>query len=111
MAKQKLNLLQLSSRGVTQTGTRPTKVMRRQLWDTELFGIVLDNMPHDLLRHAITPCGSSSANAAEDSSVNDRSSQQPFIHRSFRPVRNGHGPDMPALSNKIRNRPMIFPTL
>ena len=72
---------------------------------------MLDNMPRDLLRHAIPPCCSSPADTAEDSSVNDRSSQQPFIHRSFHPVRNGHGPDMPALSNKIHNRPMIFPTL
>jgi len=61
-AKQKLDLLQLAAHFVTEACTGSPKVMRCHLRHTELRGVLFDDMPHNLLRHAFAPGCSRSTN-------------------------------------------------
>jgi hypothetical protein len=45
VSKQKLNLLQFAASDMVKTGTRAAEIMRRQLTQPELCGVVFDNVP------------------------------------------------------------------
>jgi hypothetical protein len=44
--QQKLNLFQLAPSAVAEAGTRSSKVMRREFYDSNLACVLLDDMPH-----------------------------------------------------------------
>src|SRR5258708_10866715 len=48
VAQQKLNLLKLAPGAVAETSTRPSKVMRRKFYDSNLACVLLNDMPHHL---------------------------------------------------------------
>src|SRR5580765_396745 len=48
VAQQKLNLFQLAPGAVAEAGTRSSKVMRREFYDSNLACVLLDDMPHHL---------------------------------------------------------------
>ncbi len=85
--------------------------MRRELQQAELRGVLLDDMPDDLLRDAVAPCPSCSANAPEQPPTGNSSGHEPIIECLLDLVRIGNGPDVACLPNKVNDRPMVFATL
>jgi hypothetical protein len=67
MPEQKLDLLKLPTRDVTEPGTRATQVMRRQLWYLCFRGAFLHYGPDDFFGHSSTPDGAALIYAAENS--------------------------------------------
>ena len=55
VAKQKLNLFQLAPGAMAEAGTRSSKVMRREFYDSNLACVLLDDMPHHFFRHFGAP--------------------------------------------------------
>ncbi len=49
-----LDLLQFSSRGVAESGTGPSKVVRSQFLQSDPFRGVFHDVPDSLLRHSFT---------------------------------------------------------
>ena len=54
MAQKELNLLQFSSCGVAESGTGPSKVVRSQFLQSDLFRGILLDVPDGFLGHAFT---------------------------------------------------------
>ena len=65
VAQQKLNLFQLASGAVAEAGTRSSKVMGREFYDSNLACVLLDDMPHHLFGHFGAPNGSRPADATK----------------------------------------------
>jgi hypothetical protein len=71
VSQKELDLLQLSSRGVAESGTRSAKVMRRQFLQSDPFRRILHDVPDGLLRHAVTQSPAHLGHPTEDlASVN-----------------------------------------
>jgi hypothetical protein len=65
VAQQKLDLFQLTPGAVTETGTRPSKVMGCKFYDSDLACVLLDDVPHHLFGHFRAPSRSRPANATK----------------------------------------------
>jgi hypothetical protein len=65
VAQQELNLFEFASRRVTQTGTGSSEVMRRELQDSNLPRVLLDDMPHHFFCHFVAPGLACSTDAAK----------------------------------------------
>ena len=84
MAEQKLDLLQLAARFVTEVCTGSSKVMRREVGGSELLRIGFDDMPDNFLSRAVAPGSSGSANARKYSSTRNSGSGEPYVDGSSR---------------------------
>jgi hypothetical protein len=67
-------------------GARATKIVRRELGNAQLCGMLLDNVPDDLFRNAVTPCLARFTDASKNSSKGDSSRLGPLINHLFYPV-------------------------
>lgn len=65
VAQQELNLFQLAPGAVAETGTRPSKIMWRELCNSHLGPVLLDKMPHHPLAHFGAPSRSPATDANE----------------------------------------------
>ena len=109
MAKQKLDLLKLSSRQLAEPCAGPSQVMRSQLSYSGPFCRFLNHMPDGFLGQAGAPDMPASAHSSKDPSLRDTGSCDPDLQFSSHPVWNRNGPDVPALTDHVNNCPMIFP--
>ena len=55
MPEEKLNLFEFTTRSMTEPGTCPSKVVRREPLYARFTGVLADRVPHCLLRQAVTP--------------------------------------------------------
>src|SRR6266849_3877960 len=55
VAQQKLNLFQLAPGAVAEAGTRSSKVMRHEFYNSNLACVLLDDMPHHFFGHFGAP--------------------------------------------------------
>ncbi len=85
--------------------------MRSELRNSQLWSIVFDDMPDNLLCHALAPGCSRSTNAPKQSPARNSGSGEPCVDGSVDPVWNGDGPDMTRFANQVNDRPMVFTTL
>jgi hypothetical protein len=111
MAKQELNLFQLSSRAMTKARTAPAQIVRRKIRDSSCLGTSFDYIPHGpRCESGFEPCASfqysSEYNALVDSGI-----RQPTIDKMLAPVGDGHCAQPPSLSHKIGNHPVVLPSL
>ena len=111
VAQQKLDLVQFPSGIAAQSSASPTEVMRGKIFNGCSFGAVLYDMPHDPLRHTISPSLACAANAPKHTAIAHTSRHKPRIDCALDPIRNGHRPDMPAFADQIDDGPVIFPPL
>lgn len=111
MAEQKLDLVQFPSGIAAQAGAGPTEVMRSQLINGCSFGAVLHDVPHNPLRHTISPSLARAANAPKHATFTQSCGRKPRVNGALDPVRYGHRPNMPGLANQINDRPVIIPAL
>jgi len=111
VSKQKLNLLQFAASDMAKTGTRAAKIMRRQLMQPELCGVVFDNVPDHSVSHKVAPSLASSTNTSGKLPATYTGRADPLLDRSRHPIRNRHGSDVPAISCQVDYGPVIFSTL
>ena len=79
MSELELNLLQLSSCGMTELRARAPQMVRSETSEARLCGIQLDYVPDDALRYTITPAFACSADATEYSPRMKFSRMDPLI--------------------------------
>ena len=109
--QQKLDLLQLTARGMTQASAGAPTIVRRQLRDTSPTGVLLDDVPNHLLCDAFSPHVSLFGYAAEDPPVRDARRFKPEIGGRFNPIRHWNGPDVRRLADQVGNDPVVLPLL
>ena len=111
VAQQELNLLQFSSRYVAQPRTSPAQVVRRQLVDGSFRSELADNVPDDLLGHALTPHPPCSVYATKHSARSKSSIFDPNVEYRFDPVRHRDRPDVTRLAQEVDDGPVLFSLL
>lgn len=65
VTQQKLDLFQFAAGEVAEPCAAPSKVMGRNLGETEFGGVVFHDVPDDFLCHSVAPDCSGSTNATE----------------------------------------------
>ncbi len=78
-AEQKLNLLQLTSRGVAEPRTRPPEVLGREFGNTCLPRDFLHRMRNGLLRESVSPNSARLVDPPEQPAAVDICCSKPFI--------------------------------
>src|SRR5580700_10448625 len=96
---------------MAKTGTRAAEIMRRQLTQPELCGVVFDNVPDHSVSHEVAPSLASSTNTSKKLPATYTGSADPLLDRSRHPIRNRHGSDVPAFSCQVDYGPVIFSAL
>jgi hypothetical protein len=99
VSQQELDLLQLAAGSVAQTGAGPAGVVGRDTAQPQPSRIRPDDVPHRLLRYAVSPGLSSPAEASKDFSGRDPAELAPAVNFPLDPVRHGDGADMAALAD------------
>ena len=110
MAEQKLDLLKVATRDVTEPGTRAAKIMRRQLCDSCLGGAFPHNRPDDLFSDSCTADIFVLIHPAKDSPTGYTGGLHPYIQGRFDPIRHGDRSNMPSLSYWVDNDPVPLPS-
>src|SRR5215472_10382204 len=96
---------------MAQLRARAPQVMRRDAPKAELGGVPLYYVPNQAFGDAGTPIFSSSADAPEYFARVEFRRTNPFVYGRFDPVRQRHGPNVPALAHQIDNRPVFLSLL
>jgi hypothetical protein len=107
--QQELDLVQFASGVPAQAGA--SEVMRGKLLNGCSFGAVLHNMPHNPLRHTVSPSLARAANATKHATFTQSCGRKPRVNAVFEPIRYENRPNMPGLANQINDRPVIIPAL
>src|SRR5437899_9820038 len=79
MAEQELNLFQLSSRIVAESGTRTPEIVRSEFGNSQEFRVFLHNVPDYFLCNFSSPDNTFAANASENPTVGDLGDSQPIV--------------------------------
>ncbi len=111
MPKKQLNLFELPTSTLAQTGARPAQIVRRKLRNAGNFGRLLHHMPDCLCGDPRPQNPSSAAHATKDSPFSDIGRHQPFIEHRPDPLWNRHGPDVAPFSAQVHNCPVSLSLL
>jgi hypothetical protein len=111
MAKQELDLFQLSACLVAETRTRSTQVVRRQFVEADTCCKFTNNPPYNLFSHSLAPDCTCSVHAPKQSSGLDVSRSRPRVYGCLDPVRDWHRSHMASLTNQVNNGPMLLSLL
>ena len=109
MPQKELDLLQFSSRGVAESGTGPTKVMRSQFLQSDPFRGILHDVPDGLLRHTFTQSPSHLGDTTEDLASVDSRCIQPDSQLFHDPAWDRNGANMSCLALQIDDGPVFLP--
>src|SRR5579864_3692100 len=109
--QEKLDLLQLPSRGMAEPSTGPPQIVRRQLRYSNASGGFLHDVPNRLHRHPISPRSSHFVDPAEQSSSINGGRGEPIVEFGSYPVGNGNRSNVTPLANQINNGPVLFALL
>jgi hypothetical protein len=108
VARKKPNLLQLTSRRVTEPSARSPQVVRRKLGDSRFPGELLYDMRDGLLRELFSPDSAGSVDSPEQFSTADTGSREPIIKHLSDPAGQWDCADMTGFVDPIRDRPVLF---
>jgi hypothetical protein len=106
-----LDLFQFTAGCVTETGTRPPQIVRRQFRDLQFLGAHLDDMPDNLFCHPVTPNASWTANASEQFAIRDFRRGELLIKELLHPVRHRDRSNVTSLADKVNDGPTILAPL
>jgi hypothetical protein len=111
MSEQKLDLLKLPACDMAEPGTRAAKVVRRQPCNP-CFGSTLSyHTPYDFFGNSCTPDESTFIHTAKYSPAGYTSGLHPNVQGRFNPSWHRDCSNMPSLSYKVNNSPVILPFL
>jgi hypothetical protein len=111
MAEQELNLFQLSSRIVAESGTRSSEVVWREFGNSQSFRVFLHNVPDYFLCNFSSPDNTFAANASKNLTVRDLSDSQPVIYRLLHPLRHRNRADVSSFPDEVNYGPAVFSAL
>jgi hypothetical protein len=111
VTQEKLNLFQLSSRQMAQTSAGPAQIMWSEALDSSALSSTSDDVPDCLGRDFLAPYNSIPVHATENIPARDVRVYGPIIEGRLYPSRHGHSPNVLALSNQVREHPVVFPNL
>ena len=111
VAQKELNLFQLATGTVTETGARSPEIMRREFRDSQFLCVFLYDVPHHFLGYLRTPYCPFPADASEQFALSDVSRIRPFFDCALYPFRHRDRTDMSGLPNEVNDGLMIFPAL
>jgi hypothetical protein len=101
--QEKLDLLQLASRCVTEPSTGPPQIVGRQLHHADASGGFLHNVLNGLDRHSISPCPAYFVDPAEQPSPVNGGCCEPIVEFGSYPVGNWNRSNVTSLSNQIND--------
>ena len=104
-------MFQLSAGHLAQLRARPPRVMRLDAPETESGGVSLHHVPNPAFADAVTPTFFGSADTPEEFARVEFGGTNPCVYGRFDPVRQRHGPDVPAFAHQIDNRPLLLSLL
>ena len=93
---------------MTEPGTRSSQIVWRELGNSEPLRVFLDNVPDYFFSDLHSPNSPFATNVPEDFSLGDLRYRQPVINGVFYPIWHWDRPDVPTLSYRVNNCPMIF---
>src|SRR5690348_7283683 len=111
MAEQELDLFQLSSRIVAESGTRSPEIVWREFRYAQPFCVFLHNVPDHFLCDLRSPNNTLAANASENLTVHDFRDSQPVVDRLLHPIGHRNRANMPSFPNEVNDGPMVFAAL
>src|ERR1700693_4957304 len=85
--------------------------MRRKLIDGSFRRELADDVPDDLLGHALTPDPPRSVHATKHSSRSESRIFDPNVEDRFDPVRHRNRPHVTRLAHEVDNGPVLFSLL
>jgi hypothetical protein len=111
VTEEKLNLFQLASREMALTSAGPAQVMWSEALDSCSLSSTSDDVPDCFRRDSFTPYKPILVHATENVSACDVRVCGPIIEGCLYPSWHGHRPNVLALSNQVREHPVVFPNL
>src|ERR1017187_4682774 len=96
---------------MAQTSAGPPQVMWSEALDSGALGSASDDVPDCFRRDFIAPYGPVLVHATENISACDVCVCGPIIEGPLYPSGHGHSPNVLALSNQVREHPVVFPNL
>src|SRR5664280_3339480 len=96
---------------MAQTSAGPTQVMWSEAVDSGALSSTLDDVPDCLGGNFLAPYNSILVHATENVSACDARVCGPIIEGRLYPPWHGHSPNVLALSNQVREHPVVFPNL
>jgi hypothetical protein len=106
VAKQELNLLQLTTPIMAELRTSSPQIMRCDMLQSRPLATGSDHVPDHVLRNAVPPHSAQSCDGPKDFSFAHPSGLCPLVQRGFDPVRNGHCADVGTFADQINNGPV-----
>ena len=111
VAEEELDLLEFATGQVAQ----PAHVRRRSCGASFSMPACAaagpDDIPQHLRLHPVAPDPAGLVDGPKDAPLGDGGGRRPSIDRGLDPLRDGHGPDMAALSDEIGDDPVLLPLL
>src|ERR1700678_2397001 len=111
VAQKELDLFQLTSSAVAETGARSSEIMWREFRDSQFLCVFLYDVPNHFLGYLRTPYCPFPADTSEQFALSDVSRIHPFVDGSLHPFRHRNRTDVSGLSNEVNNGPVIFAAL
>jgi hypothetical protein len=111
VAQKELDLFQLTTRNAAEAGTRPAKVVRREVGYASSRSELFNDMPGKLLGDAVSPGLASATDSTKHLARIDCSGFDPCSEFVTDPVWNRDRPDVAAFAAQVYDRPMPFPLL
>ena len=106
VTQQELDLLQLTTAAVAELGTSPAQIMRCNMLQSRPLTACLYYVPDHVLRDAVAPHFSRSADCSKNSALCGARLCGPYIKSGFDPDWKRYGADMAALADQIHERPV-----
>jgi hypothetical protein len=106
--KEELNLFQFAARGMTQPGTCPSEIVRRQPLNARFTGVLPDDVPGCLFRQTVTPCLPYTPKQPVGVQVRGL---KPFIEYCLDPPRHRYCPGVAGFAFQVDTGPVVFPLL
>src|ERR1700730_11933709 len=96
---------------MTEPGTCPSKVVRREPLYARFTGVLADRVPHCLLRQAVTPGLPVLVYPPKQLAGGQVGGLKPFIEQCLNPARHRYCPGVAGFAFQVDDGPVVFPLL
>src|SRR3569833_2009305 len=96
---------------MAQLCTRAPQVVGCNSPEAEFARVLLYDVPNQAFGHTLAPAFASTADATESLARLEFCGRDPIVDSRFYPGWHRYGPDVPALTDQINNRPMLLSLL
>ena len=111
VAQQELNLLRLPASLMTEAGASASQIVRGNISQAAFRTSRLHYAPDHLRTEAALTNSLGLIDGPKYRPIGEAGGRQPPVHCAFYPCRNGYGPHMAALADKVGDHPMLLSLL